>query len=115
MLFFRGGDFRTTTSEPSGTAPVPPAPLTRVPVALTEAWRAESPATARPALAGPTVVTAGGHELLGRDPVTGVVRWRYARDRALVRVAAFDSVPPLDPEGRWSTRSRSRPAPRSSP
>ncbi|WP_092530970.1 PQQ-binding-like beta-propeller repeat protein [Amycolatopsis arida] len=77
------GTVQRTAAAP---APRPPAPGS-VPGALTEMWSAASPATPVPVAQGPTVVSAEGGEVLGRDAVTGEVRWRYARDLELCTVA----------------------------
>jgi outer membrane protein assembly factor BamB len=79
-------DARATVSETAAT-PLPDlAPAMAVPDRLTEQWRAASPATPEPVVAGPAVVTGSGNEVLGRDPRTGEVRWRYARDIPLCTV-----------------------------
>lgn len=81
-------DARATVSQPaSGPAPELREPAT-VPARLAEAWRAPSAATPEPVVAGPTAVTAQGSEVVGRNPVTGEVRWRYARDIPLCTVGA---------------------------
>jgi hypothetical protein len=81
-------DQRATVSETTTVAAaLPPAPDT-VPGTLAEAWRAPSPATPVPVAQGTTVVTGGGGEVAGRDPLTGRLRWRYARDLQLCTVAA---------------------------
>ncbi|MGH3828139.1 MAG: Rv3212 family protein, partial [Pseudonocardiaceae bacterium] len=59
-----------------------------VPAALTEAWRAPSPATPDPLVQGGTVVTGAAGMVAGRDLRSGAVRWSYRRDRALCTVAA---------------------------
>jgi hypothetical protein len=88
FVLWLNSDARATVSDPASAplAAAPPAPA--VPATLTEAWRAASPATPRPAIAGPAVVTGDGNEVLGRDPATGEVRWRYARDIPLCTVGA---------------------------
>lgn len=58
------------------------------PTALTEAWRAPSPATPVPLVQGATVVTGAAGEVAGRDQHSGAVRWSYRRDRPLCTVAA---------------------------
>jgi hypothetical protein len=82
-------DVYATTSE---TAPargeVPPEPG-HVPQRLSRIWRAPSPETPEPVAVKTSVVTAGGHEVAGRDPLTGTIRWRYARENLpLCTVAA---------------------------
>jgi hypothetical protein len=59
-----------------------------VPTALTEAWRAPSPATPLPLAADGTAVTGAGGMVAGRDLRSGAVRWSYRRDRPLCTVAA---------------------------
>ncbi|MEO7196305.1 MAG: hypothetical protein ABIZ05_16085 [Pseudonocardiaceae bacterium] len=59
-----------------------------VPAALTEAWRAPSPATPDPLVQGATVVTGAAGMVAGRDLRSGAVRWSYRRDRSLCTVAA---------------------------
>ncbi|MGH3829432.1 MAG: Rv3212 family protein [Pseudonocardiaceae bacterium] len=59
-----------------------------VPAALTEAWRAPSPATPDPLVQGGTVVTGAAGMVAGRDLRSGAVRWSYRRDRSLCTVAA---------------------------
>lgn len=81
-------DTRATVSEPAAE-PIPEPPAAAgVPPTLTEAWRAISPATPIPVVAGPAVVTGSGNEVLGHDPMTGQVAWRYARDIPLCTVGA---------------------------
>lgn len=80
-------DARHTVSE-TGPAHVPtPAPPAGVPDALRQLWQAPSAATPVPVAVGPTVVTADDGAVLGRDPGSGDVRWRYSRDLALCTVA----------------------------
>lgn len=67
-----------------GTLPVPAA----VPTALSEIWHADSAATPVPVVAKDSVVTADTSTVLGRDPVTGTVRWRYSRDLPLCTVSS---------------------------
>ncbi|GAB2732518.1 hypothetical protein GCM10027174_01320 [Salinifilum aidingensis] len=81
-------DARATRSEPAA-APIPERTAAgTVPQQFAELWRAPSPATERPAVAGPAVVTGRGSEVTGRDPVTGRAAWRYARDLPLCTVGA---------------------------
>lgn len=63
------------------------APPPRVPAAFAEAWRAASPATPLPVVAGPAVVTGAGSTTAGRDPATGDQVWSYTRDLPLCTVA----------------------------
>ncbi|MER6991744.1 hypothetical protein ABT337_15895 [Saccharopolyspora hirsuta] len=85
VLWFNS-DARATVSEVAAQ-PLPEPPAAEgVPATLTEAWRAPSPATPVPVVAGPAAVTGAGNEVLGRDPLTGEVAWRYARDIPLCTV-----------------------------
>jgi len=88
-LWWRFSDARATVSRTGpSTATAPPQP-TSVPATMTELWRADSGATVEPVLVGPTVVTGQGHQVAGRDPVTGALRWSYTRENLdLCTVAA---------------------------
>ncbi|MBB5153378.1 hypothetical protein BJ970_000912 [Saccharopolyspora phatthalungensis] len=87
-VFWFNSDVRATVSEPAAQ-PIPEPPAAGgVPPTLTEAWRATSTATAVPVVAGPAVVTGSGNEVLGHDPLTGQVAWRYARDIPLCTIGA---------------------------
>lgn len=92
VLWWTSDARRTTLT----TAPGPPpqtSAMERLPPALTEAWRAPSPATPVPLVQGGTVVTGAEGTVAGRDLRTGSVRWSYRRDRPLCTVsAAFDRV-----------------------
>ncbi len=83
--------FSDSAATQSQTAPAgavdPPAPAA-APAALAEAWRSASGATPGPVLAGASVVTGDGSEVIGRDPQTGEPRWRYARDLPLCTVGS---------------------------
>ena len=80
-VLWRFGDARATVSEPAtGPAPYALVEPNTLPPALAEVWSARSGATPVPLVAGSTVVTADGREVIGRDPFTGERRWRYARD-----------------------------------
>lgn len=59
-----------------------------LPTALTETWRASSPATPVPLVADGTAVTGAAGVVAGRDLHSGAVRWSYRRDRPLCTVAA---------------------------
>lgn len=80
-------DVRATESETAASVDTP-RPTQSVPRSMTEAWRAPSPATPHPVVAGPAVVTGSGTEVSGRDPRTGEVRWRYSRDIPLCTVGS---------------------------
>ncbi|CAM4132774.1 hypothetical protein KIPE111705_42130 [Kibdelosporangium persicum] len=86
VLIGTNSDFAATSSQ-TGPADVevPEAPST-LPPSFGEAWRAPSGATPIPVAVGPAVVTGDGTEVVGRDPYTGKVRWRYARDIPLCTV-----------------------------
>jgi hypothetical protein len=86
VLIATSSDIAATTSQ-TGPEQVetPEAPST-LPPTFGETWRAPSPATPVPVVAGPTVVTGEGNEVVGRDPMTGKQRWRYARDIPLCTV-----------------------------
>ncbi|SMD16237.1 Rv3212 family protein [Kibdelosporangium aridum] len=79
-------DFAATSSQTaSGEVETPEEPST-LPPSFGEAWRAPSGATPIPVAVGPTVVTGDGNEVVGREPYSGKVRWRYARDIPLCTV-----------------------------
>lgn len=87
-LLWITSDARHTTDELAAPPPAgPPAPAV-VPGSLTEIWSSRSSATPVPVAEADTVVTADGGEVDGRDPQTGKVRWRYARDLRLCTVAS---------------------------
>lgn len=89
---------RTTLTTVPGPAPgntisaigagAPGAGAAHVPVALTEVWRASSPATPVPLVQASTVVTGVAGTVSGRDLRSGALRWSYRRDRSLCTVAA---------------------------
>lgn len=92
LLMWRASDVRATASETySGPVTTLPRP-TVFPPSLAEVWRAPSGATPEPVTIGPVVVTGDGGEVAGRDPLTGEVRWRYARDLPLCTVSSAWSV-----------------------
>lgn len=76
----------TESTVAAGPAAELPTPF-RVPTTFTEAWRAPSDATPVPVAQGSTVVTGDDGEVVGRDPMTGRQRWRYARDVPLCTLA----------------------------
>ncbi|WP_110335171.1 PQQ-binding-like beta-propeller repeat protein [Prauserella flavalba] len=87
VLVWAFSDQRATSHELADPpAALPPAPAS-VPASLQEIWQAESPATPVPVSEDSSVVTGSGGEVTGRDPLTGDVRWRYARDLELCTVA----------------------------
>jgi hypothetical protein len=88
-LLWRFSDARATESRPAvGPPPAALLPPTTLPPSLAPVWTAPSGATPVPVVAGATVVTADGREVVGRDPFTGEPRWRYARDIDLCTVAS---------------------------
>jgi len=88
-LLWRYSDARATVSEPAvGAPPAALVPPSALPPSLAEVWSAPSGATGAPVVAGNTVVTADGREVVGRDPFTGERRWRYARDLDLCTTVA---------------------------
>ena len=81
LLVLASGDAQDTELQVAAP-PLQPGADGPVPTALTEAWRAESPATPAPLAVGPAVVTGGPDGVVGHDPVTGREAWRYARPEA---------------------------------
>ncbi|MDF2826301.1 MAG: hypothetical protein K0R68_3709 [Mycobacterium sp.] len=79
-------DARATISRPAADESSAPAAAGAVPASLRELWTAPSPHTTVPVVAAGTVVTGDGSTMEGRDPMTGAVRWTYARDRELCGV-----------------------------
>lgn len=96
LLLWQSSDTRATTSQTyDGPVTTPPRP-TVFPPSLAEVWRAPSDATPEPVAVGPAVVTAdnsdSGGEVVGRDPITGEIRWRYARDLPVCTAASSWSM-----------------------
>jgi putative pyrroloquinoline-quinone binding quinoprotein len=87
VLIWSGSESRATVSQTTEPGPPLPAAPAAVPGSLTELWQAPSGAAPVPVAAGNSVVTASGGEVLGRDPLTGAVRWRYSRDLQLCTMA----------------------------
>jgi hypothetical protein len=79
---------RTTLTTAAGRPPGPSASAGSLPAALTEAWRASSPATPVPLVADGTAITGAAGVVAGRELHSGAVRWSYRRDRPLCTVAA---------------------------
>lgn len=80
-------DIHTTVSRTGPASVHAPAAPDAVPASLRQAWQARSDATPVPVAHGPTVVSADGGTVLGRDPLTGHPRWRYQRDLDLCTVS----------------------------
>ncbi|MGH3866355.1 MAG: Rv3212 family protein [Pseudonocardiaceae bacterium] len=81
-------DARRTIAQSTAPGPAPGDTTSHVPVALTEEWRASSPATPVPLVQASTVVTGAAGMVAGRDLRSGAIRWSYRRDRSLCTVAA---------------------------
>lgn len=92
-LVYAFSDARATTSQTT-SAPAPELPVANtLPPSLAEVWRAPSGGTQAPTWLGTVVVTGDGGEVVGRDPLTGQVRWRYSRDLPLCTItAAWDKA-----------------------
>lgn len=88
LLVWVFSDARATVSRPAAEPVSKPREPVAVPARLREVWRAPSAATPEPVVAGPAVVTAHDRAVLGRDPRTGEVRWRYSRDVPLCTVGS---------------------------
>lgn len=80
-------DIRNTTSQTGPSEIRPLQPVTTLPPTLAEVWRAPSGATPVPVNLDSVVVTGDGGEVVGRDALTGDVRWRYSRDLPLCTVS----------------------------
>ncbi|MFT3717084.1 MAG: PQQ-binding-like beta-propeller repeat protein [Gordonia sp. (in: high G+C Gram-positive bacteria)] len=79
----RKADLQTAATEPK-LAPV----AGDAPTRLRELWRAPSNATAVPAVARATVISADGGDIVAHDPAGGAPVWRYHRDNSLCRAVA---------------------------
>ena len=88
LLVWWFSDERNTVSQTSTAPIVNLAPATQLPTSLNEAWQAPSSATVDPVALGSTVVTGDGGAVLGRDPLTGAVRWTYSRNWPLCEVTS---------------------------
>jgi len=87
-LIWWNSDARATISRPA-QQPIPQLRVShQVPVTLHQLWSATSAKTRRPIVAGSVVVTGDGHQIDGRDPVTGASLWSYARDVDLCAVSS---------------------------
>ncbi|ONI86305.1 hypothetical protein ALI22I_25425 [Saccharothrix sp. ALI-22-I] len=87
LVLWLTSDARNTTSQTGPSQITPLQPATALPPTLSEIWRAPSGATPVPVNLDSVVVTGDGGEVVGRDAVTGDVRWRYARDWPLCTVS----------------------------
>ncbi|MGE5696381.1 MAG: hypothetical protein ACM4D3_14470 [Candidatus Sericytochromatia bacterium] len=100
-LIWWKSDARATISRPAAT-PAPTISAARsVPANLRQLWIAPSPVTDEPVIVTSTVVTGAGHEMVGRDPVTGEPRWTFARDRNLCGITwVYDLAVAVYPDSR---------------
>ncbi|MEU4807103.1 PQQ-binding-like beta-propeller repeat protein [Actinosynnema sp. NPDC023587] len=87
VLVWAFSDARNTTSQTGPSEITPLQPATVLPPSLGELWRAPSSATPVPVHLDSVVATADGGEVVGRDALTGEVRWRYSRDWPLCSVS----------------------------
>ncbi|MET0134115.1 MAG: hypothetical protein ABW215_11040 [Kibdelosporangium sp.] len=88
VLIGTSSDIAATTSQTGPAEAETPEDPSTLPPTFGEVWRAPSGATPVPVAVGPTVVTGDGGEVVGHDPLTGSVRWRYARDIPLCTVGS---------------------------
>jgi hypothetical protein len=93
LIVWAGSESRATVSQTAEPGPPLPVAPKQVPGTLSELWQAPSGATPVPIAESTTVVTASGGEVLGRDPLTGQIRWRYSRDLSLCTVGDVWSRP----------------------
>ncbi|QFZ16806.1 Rv3212 family protein [Saccharothrix syringae] len=87
LVLWLTSDIRNTTSQLGPSQVNPLQPVTALPPTLAEVWRAPSGATPVPVNLDSVVVTGDGGEVVGRDALTGDVRWRYSRDWPLCTVS----------------------------
>ncbi|MEV0681048.1 PQQ-binding-like beta-propeller repeat protein [Actinosynnema sp. NPDC050436] len=87
LLVWVSSDARNTTTQTGSDQFTPLQPVTVLPPSLGELWRAPSAATQVPVHLDSVVVTGDGGEVLGRDALTGDVRWRYSRNWPLCTVS----------------------------
>ncbi|MCV7401730.1 hypothetical protein H7K24_16445 [Mycobacterium fragae] len=85
-LIWWTSDARATISRTASVPAPNPTPARAVPASLKQLWTATSTATAQPVAVAGSIVTGEGHEIDGHDPLTGEVRWSYARDTQLCGV-----------------------------
>src|SRR5271165_193218 len=86
-LIWWTSDARATISRPAAGPGPSPRLAHEVPNSLKQLWTAPNAPTDQPVVVAGTVVTADGRTVEGRDPVTGRVRWSYARGSDLCGVA----------------------------
>jgi hypothetical protein len=86
-LIWWTSDARATISRPAAGPGPSPRLAHEVPASLKQLWTAANAPTDQPVVVAGTVVTAEGRAVLGRDPVTGQVRWSYSRGSDLCGVA----------------------------
>jgi len=86
-LIWWTSDARATISRPAAGPGPSPRLAHEVPNSLKQLWTAANAPTDQPVVVAGTVVTADGRTVEGRDPVTGRVRWSYARGSDLCGVA----------------------------
>lgn len=87
LVLWDRSDARNTTLVTGSAYQAVPAGPTVFPPSLAQVWQAPSTATPVPVIAGPTIATAADGSVVGRDPLTGDVRWRYTRDLGLCTVS----------------------------
>lgn len=78
-LIWWTSDARGTISRPAAGPAPSPRLAHEVPASVKQLWTAPNAPTDQPVVVAGTVVTADGHAVQGRDPVTGQVRWSYSR------------------------------------
>jgi hypothetical protein len=88
LVVWRTSPEVATVDTPAAAPLAAPTPAGDVPAGFVEAWRAASPATRTPVVAGPAVVTGDGGTVDGRDAETGAPAWSYRRDLTLCTVGA---------------------------
>jgi PQQ-like domain len=86
-LIWWTSDARATISRPAAGPGPSPRLAHELPDSLKQLWTAPNAPTDQPVVVAGTVVTADGRTVQGRDPVTGRVRWSYARGSDLCGVA----------------------------
>jgi hypothetical protein len=96
------GDAGATASQTATSKPPPLTSATALPPSLAQVWQVPSAATPAPVVAGGSVVTGNGSEVTGRDPLTGEVHWRYARDIPLCTVSPAVPAAPAGDIGGFS-------------